>query len=107
MSNTQAEPLTDRQIDDLWVYRDCIEAIQAGDILAQVRCVVRAATQNAMDTAQSQRAEIERMRAAAEAVLSNEEHAVSCGARSYQKASPTWQVYEDLRQALTQPTEKP
>lgn len=35
--------LTDAQIDDLWIRRDCIEAIQAGDICAQVRCVVRAA----------------------------------------------------------------
>lgn len=40
---THPERLTDSQIDDLWLYRDCIKAIQAGNILAQVRCVVRAA----------------------------------------------------------------
>ena len=33
---------------------------------------------------------------AADAVLKNEEHAVSCGARSYQKGSPTWEVYKEL-----------
>jgi len=37
---------------------------------------------------------------AAEAVLSNEEHAVSGGMRSYQEGSQTWQVYEDLRKAV-------
>lgn len=84
--NTQAEPvreLSDQQIDDLWIYRDCIEAIQAGDIFAQVRSVVRAATQNtalnyvsifgelqnALEKVSSQRAEIERLRAALEDLL--------------------------------------
>lgn len=41
------------------------------------------------------------LREAVEAVLSNEEHAFSGGMRSYAKGSQTWQVYEDLRQALT------
>ncbi len=40
------------------------------------------------------------LREAVEAVLSNEEHAFSGGMSSYAKGSPTWQVYEDLRQAL-------
>jgi hypothetical protein len=36
---------------------------------------------------------------AADALLSNEEHAVSGGMRKYQKGSPTWQLWEDLRTA--------
>lgn len=43
LKSGQAASLTDDQINDLWIRRDCIEAIQAGDISAQVRCVVRAA----------------------------------------------------------------
>ena len=50
--------------------------------------------------------EVVRLREAAEAVLSNEEHAFSGGMRNYQKGSQTWQVYEDLRIALTAPGEK-
>ena len=46
------------------------------------------------------------LREAAEAVLSNEEHAFSGGMRKYQKGSPTWQVYEDLRAALNTSTTK-
>ena len=42
-SHCAITPLTDDQIHDLWIYRDCIAAISAGDVLAQVRCVVRAA----------------------------------------------------------------
>ena len=49
--------------------------------------------------------EVARLREAAEAVLSNEEHAFSGGMRNYQKGSQTWQVYEDLRIALTAPGE--
>ncbi len=47
------------------------------------------------------RKDVWRLREAAEAVLTNEEHAFSGGMRSYQKGSQTWQVYEDLRAALT------
>ncbi len=41
-SHTAITPLTDAQITELWIKRDCMDAIQAGDLLAQVRCVVRA-----------------------------------------------------------------
>ena len=36
---------------------------------------------------------------AADALLSNEEHAVSAGMCSYAKGSPTWHCWEDLRRA--------
>lgn len=36
---------------------------------------------------------------AADAVLSNEEHALSGGMRSYKKGSPTWEAYDNLRRA--------
>jgi len=34
--------LSDEQIDSLWIHRDCIEAIQAGDIMGQVRAFASA-----------------------------------------------------------------
>ncbi|MGZ3235751.1 MAG: hypothetical protein ACXU8A_00075 [Burkholderiaceae bacterium] len=37
---------------------------------------------------------------AADAVISNEEHAFSGGMTKYQKGSQTWQIYEDLRCAV-------
>jgi hypothetical protein len=38
------QPLTlsDEKLDSLWIHRDCMEAIQAGDILKQVRVFARA-----------------------------------------------------------------
>jgi hypothetical protein len=33
--------LTDAQLDSLWIKRDCIKAIQDGDIMAQVRAFAR------------------------------------------------------------------
>ena len=36
------KPLTEAQIDTLWLQRDCLDAIKAGDILAQVRSFARA-----------------------------------------------------------------
>ncbi len=50
--------------------------------------------------------ELARVREAAEVVLTNEDHAVTCEARSYQKGSPTWQAYRDLRAALTTTTKE-
>ena len=41
--------------------------------------------------------ELQLLRHAAEELLSNEEHAVSGGRRSYQKGSPTWILWEGLR----------
>lgn len=43
------EVLTNAQIDSLWIRRDCIDAIQCGDLLAQVRNVVRAALSAAVE----------------------------------------------------------
>ena len=37
---------------------------------------------------------------AADAVLTNEEHAFSGGMRSYKEGSPTWEVYNALREAV-------
>lgn len=37
----QRKPLSDYEIDRAWIQRDCLAAIQAGDILAQVRSFVR------------------------------------------------------------------
>ena len=37
---------------------------------------------------------------AADAVLTNEEHAFSGGMRSYKQGSPTWEVYDNLRRRL-------
>jgi len=34
-------PLPDYQLDNLWLMRDCIGAIQDGDMLAQFRSVAR------------------------------------------------------------------
>ncbi len=48
---------------------------------------------------------VKRLIEAAEAVLSNEDHAVSCGARQYQKGSPTWEAYQALRAAIQGATE--
>jgi hypothetical protein len=42
--STVPEPqptLTDAQLDSLWIKRDCIKAIQDGDIMAQVRAFAR------------------------------------------------------------------
>jgi hypothetical protein len=38
----QRQPLTDDELDDIWIHRQCIEAIQRGDILAQFRAAGRA-----------------------------------------------------------------
>lgn len=40
------------------------------------------------------------IREAVDVVLTNEEHAFSGGMCKYQKDSPTWQAYEDLREAV-------
>ena len=47
----EAQRLTDVEIDDMWFRRDCINAIQSGDILAQVRSVTRAAIAKATGNA--------------------------------------------------------
>lgn len=44
---------------------------------------------------------------AADALLSNEEHALSGGMRSYRKGSPTWQLWEDLRVATERAARAP
>lgn len=51
------------------------------------------------------RVDAEQLREAADALLSNEEHATSGGMRSYQKGSPTWELWEDLRAATKGTTE--
>ena len=44
-------------------------------------------------------AALRRLIDAADALLSNEEHAVSAGIHGYQKGSPTWHLWNDLRVA--------
>lgn len=38
----QRQPLTDDELDDIWIHRQCIKEIQRGDILAQFRAAGRA-----------------------------------------------------------------
>ena len=45
-------------------------------------------------------AERDALREAADALLSNEEHAWSGGMRTYQEGSPTWEIWEAVRQAM-------
>lgn len=39
---TPADALTDAQIENFWLYRDCMDAIRAGDISAQFVSAFRA-----------------------------------------------------------------
>jgi hypothetical protein len=45
------------------------------------------------------RAAMFRVCESADAVLTNEEHAFSGGMRTYKAGSPTWETYDNLRQA--------
>ena len=47
------------------------------------------------------------LREAVEALLSNEEHATSGGMRSYAVGSPTWDLWEYVRQAMALPDAEP
>ncbi len=51
------------------------------------------------DSNKAMKEALTRLMEAADALLANEEHAESGGMRTYQKGSPTWKLWRELRAA--------